>query len=112
MQVSLFRNPLTGIVDLDGHDFVVDPDVFFNLGVLQGLDNVLDPAIHEYLGCPENVDLSPISSAGSFSTLVEAIIATNNDFTITVNGPNTSKISGYLIAFCTFLYYDILTTRI
>lgn len=94
LEVSMFRDPIDGRMDVD-NDLIVDPDVVFQDGVLHGIEDVIIADAHEFLGCPSFADLSAISDNANFSTLLGVIEDSHNHFTITMNVENTSKLTNF-----------------
>lgn len=85
---SIYRDPLTGAVDIDGVDVAIS-DVIGDYGVFYGIETVLVPGAIDFLGCPNVPDFtfSPIAETGRYSTLLYAMSETNTDFLIAVNHP-------------------------
>ena len=85
-KVSIYRDPLTGAVDVDGVDVTIS-DILGDYGVFHGIEAVLLPGAIEFLDCPAIPDLSPIAESGQYGSLLNAVVETNSDFIIAVNLP-------------------------
>ncbi|CAJ1935135.1 unnamed protein product [Cylindrotheca closterium] len=86
--ISIYRDPLTGAVDVDGVDVTIS-DIIGDYGVFHGIETVLLPGAIEFLDCPATPDFSPIAESGQYSALLGAVVETNTDFIIAVNPPVT-----------------------
>ena len=74
-KVSLFLDPTNGELDVDAL-VVIDKDVSGGFGTFHGIESVMLPGEHLFLGCPEPsppADLTPIKALGRYNTFVDAI---------------------------------------
>ncbi|CAJ1935139.1 unnamed protein product [Cylindrotheca closterium] len=90
LEISIFRDPFTGLIDVDGFHVVVDPDITGDYGVMHGIDRVILAEEHVFFPCPPPLDLSPIAQLGNYSTLLALLEQTNNDFAISIALSNST----------------------
>lgn len=84
--VSVYRDPLTGAVDVDGVQVI--ESISGDFGIFHALQSVLLPAAIRFLDCPAIPDFSAIAdSSGQYDAFLNAMVETNQDFLVAVNLP-------------------------
>ena len=83
--ISIYRDPLTGEIDVDGVQVV--ESISGDFGIFHGLQSVLLPGAIDFLDCPAIPDFSPIVEDGKYGAVLNAMIETNKDFLVAVNMP-------------------------